>query len=658
MVDDPNVSRGRSVPAGADQAAADRGGPGGALVVVSPVVGTVVTVAAPGSTVAQGDRVAVVESMKMEYPVIAPRAGVVDRVLVEPGRAVERGGPLLRLGSPAPAATVAGARGVPPDPQQAPTAGSAARAEGTDLRPELAEWQARRALLEDAARPEAVARHHRIGHRTARENVADLLDPGSFHEYGGFAVAAQRGRRSEEELRRTTPADGLVAGIGRIGGDRFPDAADCVVLAYDYTVLAGTQGVVNHRKKDRMLELAGRRHLPVVLFAEGGGGRPGDTDALTVTGLDTQAFALFGGLSGRVPLVGIVAGRCFAGNAALLGCCDVVIATEDASIGMGGPAMIEGGGLGVVDPDEIGPSAVHATTGVVDVVVADEAEAVAVARRYLGFLQGSVAQWSVADQHQLRTVLPERRSEVYDPRRLLDLVADTGSVLELRRSNGPAVVTALARIEGRPVGILANDPQHNAGAIDAPAAAKAARFVALCDAFDLPLVSLVDTPGFMVGPDAEAAGLVRQAARLFTVGARVTVPWCAVVVRKAYGLGAQAMAGGSLHAPERTVAWPTGELGGMGLEGAVRLGFRRELAAVTDPGERQVLEERLIAAAYARGRALEVAAVFELDDVIDPAETRRTVLAALTAGGAWSDDRPGRGRRGWPGGKRPGLDVW
>jgi acetyl-CoA carboxylase carboxyltransferase component len=619
------------------------------VTVVSPVVGTVVAVSvAPGVTVAVGDRVAVVESMKMEYPVVSDDGGVVAAVLVEAGTSVVRGQPVVRLAAADAAAATAGSEAGAPD----------GGGPGQD-RPELVRWRERRALLEDAARPEAVARHQRIGHRTARQNVADLVDADSFEEYGGFAVAAQRGRRDEDDLRRSTPADGLVAGIGRVNGARFADVADCVVLAYDYTVLAGTQGVVNHRKKDRMLELAARQRLPVVLFAEGGGGRPGDTDATVVTGLDTMAFALFGRLSGLVPLVGIVAGRCFAGNAALLGCCDVVVATDDATIGMGGPAMIEGGGLGVVAPEQVGPRAVHEASGVVDVAVAHEAEAVAVAKRYLGYLQGSVAEWEAADPVALRTVLPERRVEVHDVRRVVDLVADTGSVLELRPRFAPGMVTALARVEGHPVGILANDPTHLAGAIDAAAAAKAARFMALCDAFDVPLVSLVDTPGFMVGPEAEAAGLVRQAARMFTVGASVTVPWCVVILRKAYGLGAQAMAGGSLHAPVRTVAWPTGELGGMGLEGAVRLGFRRELEAAGGPAERQALFDRLVAAAYERGQALEVASVFEIDDVIDPAATRQVVLRALASAGAWAGHRPGRGRSGgWPGGRRPAIDVW
>jgi len=602
------------------------------VAVVSPVVGTVAAVRVDvGAVVAPGTRLVVIESMKMEYPVAAEVDGDVAWVGVVPGDQVVVGTVLLRL------------RSLEPARLEVPGRADAGRSDGTTPseagipgereRPELMAFWRRLAMLADEARPEAVARHRAVGHRTARENVADLVDEGSFEEYGGFVVAAQRARRSLDDLQRSTPADGLIAGIGRVNGDRFPETAACGVLAYDYTVLAGTQGQLNHRKTDRLLALVEKLRVPLVLFGEGGGGRPGDTDTTTVTGLDTMAFALFGALSGLVPLVGIAAGRCFAGNAALLGCCDVIIATTDASIGMGGPAMIEGGGLGVVAADEIGPVAMQQANGVVDMVVADEAEAVVMAKRYLGFFQGVDDQWRRADQHRLRNALPERRTEVYDVTGLVELLADEGSTLVLRPQFAPGMVTALARIEGRPVGILANNSIHRSGAIDAAGAAKASRFVALCDAFDVPLVSLIDTPGFMVGPAAEAEGLVRQASRMFVVGASTTVPWCAVVLRNAYGLGAQAMAGGSLHAPIRTVAWPTGALGGMGLEGAVRLGFRRELAAVVDPDERQQLFDRLVALAYERGQALEVASVFEIDDVIDPASTRSMIVDMLRAAG-------------------------
>ncbi len=499
-------------------------------------------------------------------------------------------------------------------------------------RPDLAELRDRRALVLDRGRPEVVARRHAEGRRTARENVDDLCDAGSFTEYGPLVIAAQRGRRSVEELIRQTPADGMVAGIGRVNGGVFgDDRAGCVVLSYDYTVLAGTQGQQNHRKKDRLFGLVERLRLPVVLFAEGGGGRPGDTDYATVTGLDTMAFALFGGLSGLVPLVGIASGWCFAGNAALLGCCDVIIATPGTSVGMGGPAMIEGGGLGTYEPGEVGPLAVQVANGVVDVVAEDDAGAVQAAKQYLSYFQGDVDHWTCADQDLLRTCIPEERSRVYDMRHVIEVLADAGSVLELRRGFAPGMVTALARIAGRSIGVVANEPGHLGGAIDSDGADKAARFLQLCDAHDIPVLFLCDTPGFMVGPDAETTAQVRHFSRLFVVGASLTVPFLTVVVRKGYGLGAQAMAGGSFRSPIITVAWPSGELGGMGLEGAVRLGFRRELDAAPDDEARQALFQAMVERAYQHGRAVNVATSFEIDDVIDPADTRRTIVEVLRA---------------------------
>ncbi len=524
----------------------------------------VVSVAvAVGDLVPSGAPVVIIESMKMEHVVAAPAPGSVVSLEVESGTVVVVGDPLLVMkdgldvpvGDDRPAEIVA-----------------------TGTRPDLAELGERRQAVLDSGRPEVVDRRHDQGRWTAREYVDALCDEGSFTEYGSLAIAAQRGRRSVEELIRRTPADGLVAGIGRVNGGLFgEDRAGCAVLSYDYTVLAGTQGQQNHRKKDRLFGLVERLRLPVVLFAEGGGGRPGDTDYATVTGLDTMAFALFGGLSGLVPLVGIASGWCFAGNAALLGCCDVIIATKGTCIGMGGPAMIEGAGLGTYAPEEVGPLAVQTANGVVDVVAEDDAGAVEVAKQYLSYFQGSASEWACADQQLLRTCIPEERTRVYHMVNLVSLLADEASVLELRRGFAAGMVTALARVEGRPIGVVANDPGHLGGAIDRDGADKAARFLQLCDAHDLPVLFLCDTPGFMVGPEAEATAQVRHFSRLFVVGASLTVPFLTIVVRKAYGLGAQAMAGGSFRSPVITVAWPSGELGGMGLEGAVRLGFRREL---------------------------------------------------------------------------------
>ncbi len=497
-------------------------------------------------------------------------------------------------------------------------------------RPELTELRARKKLLADEARPEAVAKRRKSNQRTARENVADLCDPDSFLEFGGLAVAAQRARHTEENLQRISPADGLITGVGTVNAAGFgPERARCMVLAYDFTVFAGTQGGWNHKKTDRMFALAEEQRLPVVLFAEGGGGRPSDTDWQIVAGLDLPTFTRFARLSGLVPRVGIVSGKCFAGNASLLGCCDVIIAAEDANIGMGGPAMIEGGGLGVYAPEEVGPIDVQFRNGVVDIRVADEAEAVRAAKKYLGFFQGPLSTWEAPDAAALRDLIPENRRRAYPVRKVIEGIADVDTVLELRAGFGRNLVTALGRIEGRPVGFLANDSRHMGGALDADASDKGARFLQLCDAFNIPIVSLCDTPGFMVGPEAEKTALVRHTSRLFVTAASLRVPYFTVVLRKAYGLGAMAMAGGSTHNGFFTIAWSTGEFGAMGLEGAVRIAFKKQLAEIADEAERDAMFRQLVQLAYERGKGTNAAAFLEIDDVIDPADTRRWLIRGL-----------------------------
>ncbi len=498
---------------------------------------------------------------------------------------------------------------------------------GMEPREDLGELERRRALTEDGARPEAVERRHERGGRTARENVADLVDPGSWVEYGRYAVAAQRLRRTPEELIAETPADGLVAGTATVDGE--PTA----VLAYDYTVLAGTQGAVGHAKKDRMFELIERLRLPVVFFAEGGGGRPGDTDVPVVSALHVKAFALWAKLSGRVPRISVVHGNCFAGNAVIAGCSDLIVATEDASIGMGGPAMIAGGGLGDFAPDEIGPVAMQEPNGVIDLVVADEAAAVTAAQRLLGYFRGPRPPGRAHDQATLRDTVPENGRRAYDVVPLIVTLADEDSVTVLRSRFAPELVTALAHVEGRPVGVIANNTQHMAGTLTGAASDKAARFLQLCDAFGIPVVSLIDTPGFMVGPEHEAGALVRHCSRLLIAGAALSVPVVAVVLRRAYGLGAQAMAAGGLHQPALTVAWPGAHLGPMGLEGAVRLALRRELEEIEDADERERRVQELTAQAQANAAALNAAQLFEIDDVIDPADTRRLIVRTLAAAG-------------------------
>lgn len=572
------------------------------------LAGTVVEVATEGSDYAAGSQLVVLEAMKMQHVLAAPDPLRTGRVLVAPGQVVGTGDPLLVF-----TRTGAGAGGGP----------ATAAIDLDRPRADLDEVNRRHLLTLDEGREAAVTKRHKQNRRTARENIADLIDPGSFVEYGALALAAQRSRRSEEDLIANTPADGLVAGLATIGADRFgPAAAEAVVVSYDYTVLAGTQGMRNHAKTDRVFDLAARKRVPVVLFAEGGGGRPGDTDVGGAAGLDVPTFRMLAGLRGRVPLVSIVSGRCFAGNAALAGVCDVIIATPDANIGMGGPAMIEGGGLGVYPPEVIGPIAVQRRNGVVSLVARDEAHAVSLAKQYLSYFQGSVAAWEAPDPRLARHVVPQNRLRAYDVHRAIESIADVGSVLELRPDYGVGIVTALVRVEGAAYGLIANSSHHLGGAIDAEAADKAGDFLGLCESFRLPVISLCDTPGFMVGPDAEKEAAVRRFGRMFVLGARLTVPLGMIILRKGYGLGAMAMAGGSFRAPHFTVAWPTGEIGGMGLEGAVRLGFSKELAAEQDPVRQQELFDRLVVAAYEHGKALRSATTFELDDVIDPAHSR------------------------------------
>ena len=572
------------------------------------MAGTVVEVAPEGTGFGAGGQVAVLEAMKMQHVLCAPDALRTVRNLVTPGQVVGTGDPLL----------VYTRTGVGDD------GGSVAAAVDLDRpRADLEEVRRRHLLTLDEGREPAVAKRHKQGRRTARENIADLIDAGSFVEYGALAIAAQRSRRAEEDLIANTPADGLVAGVATIGADRFgPAAAEAVVVSYDYTVLAGTQGMRNHAKTDRVFDLAARKGLPVVLFAEGGGGRPGDTDVGGAAGLDVPTFRMLAGLRGRVPLVSIVSGRCFAGNAALAGVCDVIIATPDANIGMGGPAMIEGGGLGVYPPEVIGPIEVQRRNGVVGLAARDEAHAVSLAKQYLSYFQGGLDGWEAPDPRLARQVVPQNRLRAYDVHRAIEAIVDADSVLQLRPDYGVGIVTALVRVEGVAYGLIANSTHHLGGAIDAEAADKAGDFLELCESFRLPVISLCDTPGFMVGPDTEKEAAVRRFGRMFVLGARLTVPLGMIILRKGYGLGAMAMAGGSFRAPQFTIAWPTGEIGGMGLEGAVRLGFRKELAAVTDPAERQQLFDKLVAAAYEHGKALRSATTFELDDVIDPADSR------------------------------------
>ncbi|WP_169544446.1 acetyl-CoA carboxylase family protein [Sneathiella aquimaris] len=607
-----------------------------AVSIQSHLMGTVVDImVASGEEVAKGQVVAVLEAMKMEHQVISSHTGIVVGVPVAIGQTVLEQAAILHL-----------------EPREIEIDHSKQEqtVDPDFIRPDLKALLDRQAAVLDDARSEAVGKRHAKGKRTIRENIDQLIDPGSLSEYGSLNVAAQRSRHSVETLEKISPADGMVAGTASINGDHFDEEhSAAVVLGYDYMVFAGTQGVMNHKKTDRLLHLAEARKLPIVFYGEGGGGRPGDVDINAASTLDVPTFQTYARLSGLVPRIGVASGRCFAGNAALMGVSDILIATEDTSIGMGGPAMIEGGGLGVYTPEEVGPVSVQAPNGVIDVVVKDEQEATEVARKALSYFQGTIGDFEVADQRLLRASIPENRLRVYDIRSVIEILADKGSVLELRRDFAKGMITAFIRLEGRPVGLIANNPMHLGGAIDADGSEKAARHIQLCDAFDIPILTLCDTPGFMVGPDAEKTALVRKTARLFVAAGSATVPFFTVILRKGYGLGAQAMGGGSMHAPFACFSWPTGEMGPMGLEGAVRLGYKKELAAIEDMEEREHLFRTMVDEAYLRGKAVNAAAFMEIDDVIDPADTRQRLLLALQAAAL-----PTRGK----GRKRTFVDTW
>jgi len=597
--------------------------PEGLLVAKAPMRGSIISIDAEiGETVSAGQQLGLLEAMKMHHEIIADDAGVVCAVLCENHAVVDEGEHLFYL-----------------DPLFN-EAGSAEIRNNVDLsaeRSDLLEVIRRHDPGLDINRPIAREKRASRGSRMARENIEDLCDESSFIEYGALAIAAQRRRRSLEDLQINTPADGMIAGFGSVNGDHFSEEKSrCAVLAYDFTVLAGTQGHNNHKKKDRIFELALEWKTPTVFFTEGGGGRPGDvdTDDLIMSWLDLKTFTNWPKLSGVAPRIAINSGRCFAGNAVIFGCADITIATQNSNIGLAGPAMIEGGGLGTFSPNDIGPIGVQEANGVVDVVAADEREATQVARQILGCFQGRFKEWKCPDQRILRHLIPENRMRVYDIREVIRNIADDNSFIELRRKYGPGLITGFVRVEGRAMGLIANDPKYLGGAIDGDGGEKGGRFLQLCDAYQIPVVSLCDTPGFMVGPDSERTAAVRRGSRLIVAGANLSVPLFTIIIRKGYGLGGQAMAGGSFHQPFFTIAWPTAEMGPMGLEGAVELGFKKELMAEEEGPARQALYEKLVAGLYEKGRAVSVASAFEIDAVIDPRDTRSWLTRGMKMAGS------------------------
>lgn len=604
------------------------------VAILAPMQGGVIAVDLEvGSQVVHGQAVMVMDAMKMEHVIESPVSGTVQELCAQQSETVFEGDVLAVIFE-----------------HEVADEGVISHAEIDPdyVRSDLAEVFRRRSFGLDQNRQEKVAKRHARGGRTARENIADLIDEGTFVEYGPLALAAQTSRRSLDYLIANTTGDGLVAGIGCVNSALFADSDSRVIaMSYDWMVQAGTQGIHAHEKKDRLFHLADQYAIPLVLLAEGGGGRSGDTD-FTGACPDSHTFSKMARLSGRAPVVGVNNGYCFAGNAALLACCDVIISTKNSNIGMGGPAMVETGGLGSVKADDIGPMDVLSKNGAVDILVEDEAEAINATKRYLSYFQGDLASWECDDQRKLRHVIPENRLRVYDIRELLTLLADADSVLELREHYGIGVITALVRIEGKPVAVIANNPKHLSGAVDSEGANKASRFIQLCDAYDIPILFLCDTPGFMVGVQAEETAQLRHFGRMFVTGANISVPTFSVITRKCYGLGALAMGGGCFKETFFTVAWPTGEFGMMGIEGDVELAYSKELAAIENDGEREIFFQEKVAEAYERGSVLRSASLSEIDDVIDPAETRKWITMGLKT--ASIPPRDGK--------KRPHIDTW
>ena len=569
---------------------------------------------AEGDTVHAGQQVAVMEAMKMEHVIKAAVSGIVRGVTVAEGDVIIEGHPLVFV-------------------EEADVgAGDLLADEAIDpdfIRGDLQQLIDRLSYTLDENRPEAVAKRRKRGYRMPRENIAQLIDEGSLLEYWPLIVAPEHQRYDEETLRKNTPADGLVAGTCTINAGLFgEEAARACIISHDYTVMAGTGSTRTGDKLKRMIDLCHRFTLPLVFFAEGGGGRSGD-DSTPGVAFDSDVHTQFCKLSGLVPLVGVTNGRCFAASTVALAACDVIIATEGSTIGMGGPAMVEGGRLGIYTPEEIGPMSFQVPNGVVDILVKDEEEAVEVAKTYLSYFQGPIDTWEAHDQRRLRHVVPENRLRLYDMKEIIETIADVDSMLEIREQFGIGVITAFIRVEGRPMGVIANNPHHLAGAIDSDGADKGARFIQLCDAFDIPVLSLMDCPGIMVGPEIERTALVRHCVRMFNAGANMTAPLFGVVVRKGYGLGVTAMCGGSALVGFLTVAWPTAEFAGMNIEGEVKLGYRNELAAIEDPEERIAEYESRVARRYEQAKAVNSAVGGGLDDVIDPADTRAWIATSL-----------------------------
>ena len=607
-------------------------GPPGTNALCAPLQGTVTEVlVAEGDSVLRGQRLFVMSALKMEHLVEAAEAGVVRKIMVAVDDIVSEDHPLAF---------------VEPSATDAAIEDSEEEVDIDYVRPSLQALFDRRELLLDENRPAAVERRHSKNRRTVRENIEMLIDPDTWIEYGSLAYAGVSPRLTEEEVIAKTPADGLVAGIGSVNGDLFDEnRARTMFISYDDTVLAGTQGGYGHEKTDRMMELANELSVPLIFHCEGAGGRSSDIHGPTGAGHPyVRTWEKMAALSGKVPMIGLTAGWCYAGNAAILGVTDIIIATEDALIAMGGPATIEGTNMGIFLPEEVGPMSDLAPAGSVDIIVKTQDEAIATSKKLVAYFQGSIPAGSHADQRLLRHIVPENHKRAYDVRELIQILADEDSVLELRPEFGRSAVTAFIRIGGHPFGLTVNNNAYIGGAIDSDGSDKVARFWQICDAFNIPIIAMVDTPGMMVGPDIEKTGLIRHCSRLFVTGANLKTPRFSIILRGGYALGALSVMSTGSRAPLFTAAWPDARFGGMNVEAGVLLSNRARLQEIENVEERTAEFERLVADSYDRISAIQTATRFGFDDVIDPAETRDKILKGLASVPNSEPLRRGRGQ--------------
>jgi acetyl-CoA carboxylase carboxyltransferase component len=478
----------------------------------------------------------------------------------------------------------------------------------------------------DAGRPEAIAKQHAAGKRTVRERVAQLADAGSFIEFG--ALVTPDPLTVGEAFH---PADGVVAGTARVEG------RPVAISGADYTVMGGSSGHAGRSKTARAIRLALDHGMPYVMLADGGGHRIQE-------GLDSRRFAAVETnfqelvqLSGWAPTCAAMMGPGFAGpsnNAALADF--IVMVRGTSSMGIAGPALVKAATGADVDKKTFGGADAQADqNGIADLAVDTDADALVAIRRYLSYFPSNARQppplgptddpFDRRDA-ELLTLVPENSRRAYDVRRVIRAVVDRDSDFELKPSYARNVVTCLARLGGRSVGIIANQPSHLAGTLDAAACEKVAHFISVCDAFGLPLVFMVDIPGFLVGEAAERSGLAKRSARIVYELGRATVPRLSVVLRKGYGLGFIAMNGGHGFGADLTVAWPTAEICAMSIEGAVDVAFKHEVNAAPDPAARRA---EMIAEHRSRVSPLRAAQGFGVDDIIDPRDTRPLLIESL-----------------------------